>query len=111
MFNFKVGHLSSEYGSEDGVGGKSVKKQDFCICATCLTQPSHTCLPSFFFLGHGRSYTFLSSGFLISFQFPFHLSCKDYNSQRALLLPPEQGRLGMPCPAASFSIDWQRKEE
>ena len=94
-----------------GSVGSLLKKQDFSICATCLTQLSHTCLPSFFCLGHGSSYTFLPSSFLISFQFSLHLSCKDYNSQRALLLPPEQGRLGMPCPAASFSIDWQRKEE
>ena len=71
---------------------------------TCLTRPSYTCLPSFFFLGHGSNYTFPPSSFLTSFQFSLHLSCEDYNSQSALLLPLEQGRLGMPCPAASFSI-------
>lgn len=30
--------------------------------------------------------------------------CEDYNSQSALLLPLEQGRLGMLCPVASLSI-------
>lgn len=33
---------------------------------------------------------------------------EDYNSQSALLLPPEQGRLGMPCPPESFSIGKRR---
>lgn len=58
--------------------------------------PATPVYPHSFSLGHGRSYTFLS---LVSssLSISLHLSCKDYNSQRALLLPPS--RAGWECRA------------